>query len=178
MSSQSHQVFVLDANVFIGAHRTYYALDFCPGFWKYMIQQFHSGRLLSIDKVRNEIYNISDPTNPDALFTWTKAAPNGLFAFSGDQQVASNFASMMAWVNGNSQFFDEAKAEFASVADGWLIAYAQVHNAVVVTQEVLRPDIRKKVPIPNVCEQFNVPYLNTWKMLRQLGVRFDLRPTT
>ena len=31
--------------------------------------------------------------------------------------------------------------------------------------------------MPNVCRQFNVPYLNTFEMLRQLGVQFDLRHT-
>ena len=51
---------------------------------------------------------------------------------------------------------------------------AQVHNVVVVTEEVFNQDIKKEVPIPNACQQFNVPYLNTFQMPRQLGVRFDL----
>ena len=115
--------------------------------------------------------------NPGDLIQWANNAPNGLFTFSGEQQVVSNFASMMAWVQGNPQFLPKAKNEFATVADGWLIAYAQAHNAVVVTQEVLAPDVQKRVPIPNVCRQFNVSYLNTFDMLRQLGVHFDLRHT-
>ena len=69
------------------------------------------------------------------------------------------------------------QADFASVADGWLVAYASVHSAVVVTHEADRPHARKRVHIPNVCQQFNVPYLNTFDMLRQLGVRFELAST-
>lgn len=83
----------------------------------------------------------------------------------------------MNWVQNNSQFKPEAKSEFATVADGWLIAYAQAHNAVVVTHELFRPNATNRVLIPNICRQFNVPYLNTFEMLRQLGVRFVLDPT-
>lgn len=82
------------------------------------------------------------------------------------------FGQMMAWVQGNAQFLDGAKAEFATVADGWLSAYASVHDAVVVTHEVYAPGTKRKVPLPNVCRVFNVPYANTFDMLRALDVRF------
>ena len=59
---------------------------------------------------------------------------------------------------GNSQFLPEAKEQFAGVADGWVVAYARVHNAIVVTHEGFNADVRKRVPIPNVCRQFDVDY--------------------
>ena len=83
----------------------------------------------------------------------------------------------MNWVQNSSQFKPEAKSKFAAGADGWLIAYAQTHSAVVVTQEVSAPDAKSKVLIPDVCQVFGVDYMNTWEMLRQLGVRFVLDPT-
>lgn len=170
---------MLDASVFIGAHRTYYSMDLCPGFWDCLLQEFHSGILLSIDNVRDELLdiNISEDVKPDALYKWTKAAPRSLFVPSSEQPVVDAYKDIMAWVYGHPQFLQDAKGRFASKADGWLVAYAQVHAITLVTQEVYDPRIRKKVPIPNVCRQFNVPYLNTFEMLRQLGVRFDLSPT-
>ena len=84
----------------------------------------------------------------------------------------------MNWVQNNPQFHTAAKSKFAAVADGWLVAYAQAHSAVVVTHETFRSNARSRALIPNVCQQFNVRYLNTFEMLRQLGVQFDLRPTT
>ena len=33
------------------------------------------------------------------------------------------------------RYFDYAKAKFATGADGWLVAYARVHGAIVVTNE-------------------------------------------
>jgi hypothetical protein len=43
---------------------------------------------------------------------------------------------------------------------------------VVVTHEVLNVDIKRKVPIPNVCKPFNLRPVDTFVMLRELGVRF------
>ena len=89
------------------------------------------------------------------------------------------FRKTVEWVTSEPQYNAEAKAEYASVADGWLIAYAKANNLVVVTQEVHRPNIKWKVPIPNVCLQFNVEYMNTLDMLRDLGVQLVLgKPKT
>lgn len=47
--------FVLDANIFIEAHRRYYGLDLCPGFWESLRHFARRGRLLSIDRVYREL---------------------------------------------------------------------------------------------------------------------------
>lgn len=85
------------------------------------------------------------------------------------------FSSVIAWVNAQPQFAQAAKAEFASVADGWLVAYAKVNGMTVVTHEEFAPDVKKRVPLPNVCIEFDVEYVNTFEMLNDLGVKFVLR---
>ena len=159
-------VYVLDANVFMTAHHDYYAPDLCPGFWKCLEHYSQEGRLLSIDRVRSEILS------PDKLVEWVKQAPSKLFRSSAQREVVDAFSEMQMWVQGNEQFLPPAKDEFAQVADGWLAAYAKVHRATVVTQEVFDPNVRKRVPLPNVCKQFNVNYRDTFETLRDLGVRF------
>jgi len=79
----------------------------------------------------------------------------------------------MTWVQAQDQFSDAAKAKFANDPDGWIVAYAKAKEHIVVTPEVLDPNIRRKVPIPNVCDAFGVTYVDTFEMLRQLGVRFS-----
>jgi hypothetical protein len=76
---------------------------------------------------------------------------------------------MANWVQSEPQFTPEATAEFLSVADGWVAAYANTNGLVVVTHEEFAPDVKKKVPIPNVCIEFGVEYCNTFEMLRGLG---------
>jgi len=52
------------------------------------------------------------------------------------------------------------------------VAYAMAQKGrVVVTHEVLRPDVRTRIPIPNVCEPFHIRYIDTFAMLRELGAR-------
>lgn len=166
MNKGNSVIFLLDTNVFIQAHRRYYALDLCPGFWECLNHYCQEPRLLSIDRVRAEI------DEGDGLDGWVKRAPNERFVSTAEQAIASMFGEMMAWVQGNEQFLSAARAEFARVADGWLIAYAKVHGLSVVTHEVFDPNIKRKVPIPNVCREFNVPVVDTFLMLRSLEVRF------
>jgi predicted nucleic acid-binding protein len=166
VSEQAPSIFLLDTNVFIEAYRRYYAMDLCPGFWECLEHYCQEIRLLSIDRVRNEI------REGDALDEWVDKSPDKLFVSTAERDVAQAFREMMLWVQSNGNFLQPAKDEFARVADGWLIAYAKVHGLVVVTHEVCDPNIRKKVPIPNVCRQFGVPHEDTFSMLRALDVRF------
>ena len=145
-------VFALDANVFIEAHRRYYGLDLCPGFWECLRHYGERQRLLSIDRVRGELLQ-----GRDALQKWVKDTPGALFVSSAEPAVGDAFEEMMAWVEGNTQFRREAKAEFAAAADGWLAAYAKVHGAVLVTHEQYSPDVKRRVPLGNICQQFGVP---------------------
>ena len=79
----------------------------------------------------------------------------------------------MVWVQQNSQYFDRAKAKFATEADGWLVAYGIAHGGVVVTNEQARPESRNRVLLPDVCRQFGVVHKDTFEMLRLLQIKFD-----
>ena len=167
-------VYVLDANVFVQAHRRHYALDLCPGFWDFLVHENTAGRIISIDRVRQEILE------GDALDAWARTLTAGtFFATTVTPEVVASFSAMMQWVYGNAQYRDEAKAEFAAVADGWLAAYAKAHQGhVVVTHEEFNADAKKRVPLPNVCKEFGVPYVDTFAMLRALQARFVLASPT
>lgn len=168
-NSQPSETFLLDTNVFIEAYQRYYGMDLCPGFWESLEHYCRETRLLSIDRVRNEI------VEGDNLDEWVKQAGDELFASTAEEKTVEAFRETMTWVQSNGTFLQRAKDEFARGADGWLIAYAKVHGLIVVTQEVLDPDIKKRVPIPNVCRQFAVQYKDTFSMLRSLEVRFGWR---
>lgn len=60
--------FLLDANVLITAHRSYYAFDLCPGFWNAMKNGFAAGRVYSTRRVRAELRQ-----GGDALADWIDA---------------------------------------------------------------------------------------------------------
>ena len=167
--STTSPVYVLDTNVFVQAYRRHYAFEICPGFWDCLIHHHEAGRIISIDRVRDEILA------GDALEEWIKAsAPSSLFPATADAAVVQNYAEMVRWVQANSQFQSEAKTEFAQVADGWLCAYAKANaQHTVVTHEELSPQARRRVPLPNVCQHFGVDYIDPFSMLKDLEVRFQ-----
>ena len=159
--------YLLDANVFIEAHRRYYAFDLCPGFWRSLEHHHGLGRVHSIKRVEAELIK------GDALEAWAVSdAPRGFFLPDDGPEVQVWFGKMMTWVQGNAQFNPSAKAEFASVADGWLMAYAKAHDLVLVTHEVYNRDAKKRVPMPNVCREFGIPHVNTFDMLQQMAIKF------
>ena len=169
MTDRSGPLYVLDTNVFIEAHKRYYAFDICPGFWEWLSHRSTRSDIVSIDRVKEEIVGYRD-----ALSEWAKdPAREDLFADTTEQAVSDAYKRVIAWVDRNPQFQPQAKSEFAAGADGWLAAYAIVYDAVLVTDEVYNEDVKKAVKIPNVCEEFGICYMNTFKMLRQLQVRFD-----
>jgi hypothetical protein len=52
--SATPTVYVIDANVLMQAHRLYYAFPICPGFWDFLANEHQVGRIMSVDKVRDE----------------------------------------------------------------------------------------------------------------------------
>jgi len=122
---------------------------------------------MSIDRVQQELGR-----GKDELASWANGRFSSAFMPTDDIGVVDGYRELMEWVQSQQQFLDAAKADFASKADGWLVAYARANGCVVVTQEVLNADVRRKVPIPNLCEAFGVRWIDTFTMLRNLGVRF------
>lgn len=47
--------YLLNANVFIEAHKRYYAFDIAPAFWNNLALVAQDGLVMSIDKVYDEI---------------------------------------------------------------------------------------------------------------------------
>lgn len=164
--------FVLDSDVFIAAKNAYYAFDICPGFWKGILHSHKLGRIRSIDHIKSEL--LSGRKEEDLVQWVKKEVPSAFFHDSSSADVSSAYAEVMLWVQRNVQYFDRAKAKFATEADGWLVAYSMVKGTVVVTNEQPRPESRNRVVLPDVCVQFKVPYTDTFLMLRKLAVRFDL----
>ena len=160
--------YILDANVFIEAARRYYAFDLAPPFWENLVRYAANGRIQSIDRIKKELEQ-----GNDELATWATTQFSNAFASTDEKDVIEFYGEVMGWVQAQDQFSDAAKAEFAADVDGWLVAYAKSKGHIVVTHEVLNPSIRRKVPIPNVCEAVGVRYIDTFEMLRQLGVRFS-----
>lgn len=163
------RVFLLDANVFIEAAKRYYAFGIAPGYWDALIKHAGAGPVRSIDRIKLEI----DHGNTD-LKSWVNQNFLGWFESTNQQDVIGAYGKVMTWTQAQTQYSAAAQAEFARGADGWLIAHASAKRYVVVTEEHYDPFEKKKIKIPNVCRAANVPCINTFKMLHELGVKLTL----
>lgn len=162
-----NSVFIPDANVFIEASRRYYAFDIAPAFWEALIAHSQNRHIVTIDRIMDEIEQ-----GNDILAEWIKALKPWCKS-SAEDNVLETYRDIITWSYSQSQFTSKAKSDFAGSADAWLIAHAKARGLIVVTHEVFDPNIKRKIPIPNVCKAFNVPYIDTFNMLRRLGVKFS-----
>ena len=159
--------YIPDANVLMTAFHHYYAPALFPGVWHFLGHHYSHGNLVMIDRVYDEILY------PPELVSWVEQAVSDSVASTATQQVVDAYVTLMDWVQDNPQFNPSARDDFARGADGWLAAYAMVHGAVVVTNEVSAPDAKRRVPLPDLCRHFQIRCINTFEMLRELGARFD-----
>lgn len=162
-------LYLVDSDIFIQAHRATYPIDVMPSFWNKIKDLALSGRIKSIDKVKQEIYQNS--SHEDELKDWClNNLPSDFFIETAP--VIENYIQIVRWAEGKRSFYKSfALTEFlgADIADPWLVATAMNKDIIVVTQEKSQPDRKSRIKIPEVCDAFEVNFLNTIEMLRSLG---------
>jgi hypothetical protein len=165
--------FIIDSNFFIQAHRVTYPIDVATGFWNKVTNLANHDKILSIDKVKNEIFK-----NEDELKKWIEI--NILDHFFKDTQsteILNNYSDIVNWANSKSGFYlPKAIHDFLEYenADPWLVAFAlsSPEEMFVVTHEISEPNKKSKIKIPEVCKDFGIKYVNTIEMFRKLGETF------
>lgn len=164
-------VYLVDSNFFIQAHRATYPMDVVPGFWTTVKRLADNGDIISIDKVKKEIYSQND-----ALTSWCKANLSDTF-YQETSTVMREYGTVSNWANSkSSHYLPNAINEFlaADEADAYLVAFAlaDASNRIIITHERSEPNGKKKIKIPEPCDELGVSYLNTIDMFRRLGVTF------
>lgn len=165
------EIFIVDSNFFIEAHRVNYPIDIAQSFWNKVKQLADNGKLISIDKVKEELYDKND-----ALEHWCKENLPKNF-FKDTSETISQYSVVTQWVvSKNTHYLPQAINEFldANEADAFLIAYALANKKfrLIVTQELSEPNRKNKVKIPDCCNELNIRYMNTIQMFRYIGETF------
>ena len=141
----------------------------CPGFWQWLLLKNKALALASIAPVMDELTK-----GHDDLAGWAKDNVD-FFHSTTDQDTQLAFAQVAGLVADQaSKMKTGAMEEFLAGADPWLIAKAMTSGATVVTHEVLNRDAKRKFIIPNICQELDVPFLNTFELLHRLEARFVL----
>jgi hypothetical protein len=159
--------YLLDTNVFIEAKGLHYGMDFCPGFWDWLVRAAKKGVIRSIRQVEDELQD-------DELREWLKKLGSDFFA-EADLMTMPALAQVSEWVQ-NTDYLPGAKSTFLSAADFHLIAHAVAGGHTVITHEQFQAT-KHVIKIPNVCTALRVKYARTHEMLRREKARFILKPS-
>ncbi len=160
--------YLLDSNTYIQAKNQYYGMHFCPAYWDWLDNCFAAGEVCSIEFIGREIQS-----GNDELAVWAQARPLH-FLSHDDEATQSVYAEIANFVM--SQNFDAAPRDFfLAKGDPWLIAKAKVLRACVVTNEATLSNATRKVKIPNICKEFDVPCLSAFDLLNALQPTFVLK---
>ncbi len=163
-----YRTYLLDSNVLISAWTTTHPVDSVPEFWNVLRDYAQQGIILSVDQVHGELSR-----KQDALFHWIQKNLSTAFRSTRTPEIAARFGRLQQYVNESTQYTHAAKNEFATIADGWLAAYALEQNCTLVTLEKHNPNKENKIPIPNLCERFGIACCDTTGMLNELQVKLE-----
>jgi len=178
-----NDIFVVDTNFFIQSHRERYPLDVATSFWDKVKILAGSQKIISIDKVKNEIWR-----KEDKIKQWCEQnLPEGFFFTTKSKEILSQYKKVIKWaISMNHQYTQKAIDEFLEYerADAWLISFALAQkkenetslfkqkNFIIVTYETSAPESKNKIKIPDVCNRFATPCVNVVEMFRKLGETF------
>ncbi len=162
--------YLLDANTLIEAKNRYYRMTVCPAYWSWVQRSHGVGVVSSIEPVGVELKR-----GNDELAEWAKNQA-GLFLPVSDEATQHAFAQVATHVASQAAVMKAgALEEFLDGADPWLIAKAMTtQDAVIVTHEQFNVQMRRKYSIPNVCQHFGVPWIDTFELLSRTDARFVL----
>lgn len=158
--------YLIDANVFMTAHRQLYPFDLAPSFWKQLVEKA-SNRIVIIEEIQKEIRK-----GQDLLLEWfERECSNFTVLGMPTPEVIESYRTIINSVNDNEQYLPSAKMEFASSADLWLCAYGLALGEAIVTLETYDAEIKKRVKIPNVCREFGIEYIDLLQFMREIGIK-------
>ncbi|WBV70685.1 DUF4411 family protein [Legionella pneumophila] len=129
--------YLLDSNAFIQAHKTYYGMLICPGFWDWILHANNNKDISSIKFVQDEL-----ETGNDELAKWAKDNSH-IFLPIDDESTQQAMQQVVNHVYSLTNLKTGAVDQFLKGADPWLIAKAMVSNATVVTQETIDLNAKK-----------------------------------
>lgn len=158
--------YLLDANVFIQAKNEHYGMDFCPGFWDWLLASNAVGIVASVTVVDAELQ-----AGADQLAEWSAQRGTGFF-LEPDTTVLTAARRIGQWVTGQT-YSTAATNKFIGGPDHILISHALAKQLTVVTHEK-RSNSKNTVKIPDVCNHFGIECITPFAMLRREQARFVL----
>lgn len=166
-------VYLLDANVLITAHTTYYPLDAVPEFWTWLAHQCGEGNVKMPIDTYEEVRDGGHGEEQNPLYVWVRHDANrAALLLQGEAD-----GDLVRRVLHDGYAADLTDDEVEGLGrDPFLIAHALAEPAerCVVTTEVSKPaKTRQNRKIPDVCASLGVDCCDPFTWLRTLRFSTD-----
>ncbi len=155
-------IFIVDTSSF-SVFRNYYPSAF-PSFWEGVNALVEDGTIRSVKEVFNELQN----DNRVAFIQEWASEHRGIF-FTPTQAEIEAVKAILAIPHFQAVIDKRSLLKGTPVADPFIVASARVNDAVVITEESMRPNAAK---IPNICDHFAVECHNLEWLIEQQGWKF------
>lgn len=167
-------LYIVDTNILITPHRKSNPIDIHPTYWNKMSEILEREDVISIDKVKNEIYK-----HQDTLYDWCVSNIEENDFWLSSANAINEYAEIQNWAQ-NERYNQRALSQFADSknADPFLVAFAlnkkriEEIDVTIVTLEVSDPNIIREVKLPNVCLQFDIRYIDNNDFFREINISF------
>lgn len=161
-------LYLLDANVLITAHNSYYAIDRVPEFWEWLVHMGETNRVKIPIEIIEEIK--AGRKENDLLYDWIRDKDN-LEALILDEEVDVAHLQQVVSKGYAPDLTDDEIEQIGR--DPFLVAYAIASPPRrVVTTEVSKPSRkRQNRKLPDVCNDFQVEWGDTFTLIRELGFK-------
>lgn len=164
-------LYLIDANVLITAHNTYYPIDRVPEFWDWLLHQAAAGVVKMPLEVYEEVMEGTGDAEKDRLLAWLKG--EGVKDALVLPETADIIIVQAVLAGGYAPDLDDVELQEVG-RDPFLIAHAlaATHERTVVSNEGSKPSRRRaNRKIPDVCKNLGVACCNTFAMLKALDWR-------
>lgn len=161
-------LYILDANVLITAHNSYYAVDRVPEFWDWLLHQAEQGRVTMPLEIFEEVAGTGD-VEKDRLFGWLQQAAVRR-ALVLDEAISIE-AVQEVLDRGYAPDLTDVELERVG-RDPFLVAYAlrAPQERCVLSNETSAPNRqRANRKVPDVCRELGTTSCNTVALLRALN---------
>jgi hypothetical protein len=162
-------LYLLDANVLIAAHHSYYPIDRVPEFWNWLAFQGEQQQVKMPIETYEEVKDGSTDEERDVLFGWV-SNDDIKAALLLEEEVDQARVAEVVELGYAPDLTDQEIEQLGR--DPFLVAYALADsgNRCVVTTEVSSPrKQRQNRKVPDVCATMGVSCSTTFDMLRALG---------
>lgn len=162
-------MYSVDTNIVFDAFNLY-PRDVFPGYWKKFEGFIKNKQFFFHETVKDEICRREDKTSE----WFQKFVPEEQILIK-DQLEVRAYAEVTRWVRyERSPGYDyTAVREFLDgAADSWIVASAYAHGLTIISNETRSPRNVNRVKLPDVADQFEVPYYRGLDFFRKQGISF------